>query len=951
MAEKYRGVLYTPNYGSNQRGVRATPRHAPVWTPNQQEQSRRARAELLRHLHERDDEKSIFGNRDLPAFKHKREIIDTVEHYKTMLLGGPTGSGKSTQVPQFLYEAGFDKTFVLVPRRIIADGLYDRIIDEMSEHIDADEARRAVGIAHGERGENVHDAKIVVMTPNTFTRMESELREHYGNDKVAIMSDEIHEANVYTEIATGIAAQAVDELDNWRLIAASATHNSPVLQRVFEKINGGEAPTISIEGRPFDVFLKELGEQTPMQAYAETGHEHQKAMIFTSGKKEIDHIIEETKQAMESYRKGSSDKVVFRKLHGELNSLQLRHINDEVPEGHRIVIVSSPAGMSGITIPGVTGVYMDGTINREQLDRNQARGLEREYTTQAEITQMMGRAGRDVPGGVAYLCKAVSIEEDVMRARGKEIEDEKMPYIAYGGREQFPEAEIYSSNISQSVLAVSALDREFAVINNYLPHQVKEVNIQLAKELLARLGALDDSYEITKIGRDMSLFPVRPEMSRALVETWGRGINTLQRSQEQLARMAIVVSAIEAGGIQEFGRDKGTHWKEFIRPSTRDDPIAQLDIVTEYFDAPQDEVGKIEFLNRYDLSYKRAEQIKKTTRKILTTLGMKLHDIDLPPSTHSEEDVLRRDLTVGMIEHLYVASDVQDKMNQSYRHIHDVNETTLRQLDSRSVKRHKLPTELVAGFGRYFYKGDVKHDVISPVIFVDQAAGVEIAKEMGLLAMKPVQTTVRNGVVKVLQQPMFGTLEAGKADFKDPETNFGKEAQQALADYVISQGSKSQGQRMLREVAETISELRNKIPARDFEAALKTDRLLTNERINDLITDLAAETRSADEIDHKLRTYVYEYNMTIDKYIDKEVVDLFMEISPDVVMVDDIAVTVLYERGVPYTTLRDVTDVQKQTLARRGITLPDGREVVCQIEGGDGKVRVSADELRIHTRT
>lgn len=948
MAEKNRDPTRFSKYGSNQRGVSAAPRHAPVWIAGQHERSRRDRDEILRFVKEQEEKKSIFGNRNLPAYKHKREITNAVERYKAILLGGPTGSGKSTQVPQFLYEAGFEKTYVLVPRRIIANGLFDRLIEEMSEHMGLDEAKKVIGIAHGERGENVQGANIVVMTPNTFTRMEAEIREEYCDKRVAIISDEIHEANVYTELATGIAAQAVDELDTWRLVAASATHNSPVLEKVFKKINGGEAPTISIEGRPFDVSMQECEYQTPMEAYVETGHAHGKSMIFTSGKKEIDHIISETKKAMETRQKGASEKIVFRKLHGELTPYQLFSINDPVPDGHRLVVVSTPAGMSGITIPGVTGVYMDGTINREKLDRNQARGLEREYTTQAEITQMMGRAGRDTTGGLAYLCKTVSIEEDLLRSRGKEVEDEKMPFRSLSERDAFPEAEIYSSNISQSVLAVSALDREYEIINNYLPNQVKEINIHLAKELLARLGALDHSYEITQVGRDMSLFPVRPEMSRSLIETWGRGINTQKRSQEQLARMAIIVSAIEAGGMQEYGRDVGTQWKDFIRRSTRDDPIAQLDIATEYLYTPQDEPGRIDFLAQHDLSYKRSEQTRKTTRKVLSVLGMKLRDLDLPISSHKEEDEIRRDLTVGMIENIYTPSSVKDRSKQQkYRHIHDASEETLRNLDSRSVVRHKEPDELVAGFGRYFYKGDTKHDVIGPVILVKPTVVAEVAEKMGLLTARSLKTSIHDGVVKVLQQPMFGTLEVGKTEYREPEMHFDKESRDTLASYVVSQGSSKQGQRMLREVAEAMGDLRNRTPASDFKKVVKSEQFITNEDINEMIFELAGTTRSAHEIDNKLRMYAYEHNVTLERYIDRELLDLLYEMSPTEIVIEDVHVEVLYEEGVPYTTLRGVNDEQKQILARSGITLPDGREVLCQVDGGQGKVRISAQSMRV----
>ena len=218
-------------HGNEQRGVMPVPRGPQQFDALRQ--SRIDRQKLLEAARRRltpeiqsSEEIGGLGNRDLPAWKHKPEIVSLVEQYKAIILGGPTGSGKSTQVPQYLMEAGY-RTYILVPRRIIADGLYERLVEELTPHLGEEAAQAAVGIAHGERSNHSEENRITVMTPNTFARMAADIEEQYGDEKVAIIPDEIHEANLYTEIATGIAAETVDKRDNWRLIAASATHNAP----------------------------------------------------------------------------------------------------------------------------------------------------------------------------------------------------------------------------------------------------------------------------------------------------------------------------------------------------------------------------------------------------------------------------------------------------------------------------------------------------------------------------------------------------------------------------------------------------------------------------------------------------------------------------------------------------------------------------------------------------
>lgn len=946
MAERRNGSfpIGKRKHGSSQRGVMASPRgprEIDYLAQSQKDKQKiRELARKRRQFVYESETEVGYGNKNLPAYKHKQEIIDLVDTYKAIILGGPTGSGKSTQVPQFLLEAGYEKIYMLVPRRIIADGLHERLIEELSEHLGAENARQIVGVAHGERSEFSDESKIVVMTPNTFTRMELDIRQAHADDRVAIISDEIHEANLYTEIATGIAAQAVHENESWRLIAASATHNTASLQKSFSELNAGFVPAVNIEGRPFEVQVKSAPDDSPMDAYIHEGKDHEKTMIFTSGKGEIDHIIDETIDALEQQERGSSGEVVFRKLHGELNDIEMSHINDPVAEGQRLVIVSSPAGMSGITIPGVTLVITDGTINRSELDDDGVSGLTRRYLSKAEILQQIGRAGRDVPGGIGILARPTSIREDMIRSRGQEIEIEQMPFLALESRDEFGPPEIYHSNLSQVVLLVADLNRRFGDINPFIPHQVTSTDIISAEESLSRLGALDATDQITELGRSMNQFPVRPELSRGMAE-----VVKQNRPVQQLARAAFIVAALESGGLQDFSDRDSREWKSLLRPETTDDFMAQLDIALTPM--PESPLEHVKFLEEHDLSYKRVQRTKKVTRKILRSCGLRLENIVVASPNAVEEDELRHDLVAGMIDLVYEKSRIINRQ-QHYQNIHGDSDSTQRFISGRSVV---LPSEhrYVAGLPRWYETalksgGRKRHNIVEQVVPVDAETISNYARQNELLTRGKIEAAFEGGRVVERYQPMFGSISAGKSEIGIIYDEIPEKSQNVLVDYVLN--NPGQAQQALREVAEEIEYYMARLPDGELDMYLQPDapELLTKKAIEVLIRHYARSTREAHRVDHELGRYVFSNNVSISRYFDDETRQKMQTLTPHEISVDNKVLAVGYINGQPYVNGAQVT--VRNALRGKQLYLPDGREILVQIsQPGVGKTRVSAHEL------
>ena len=951
MAERLNGK--TPftrrTHGSERRGVFPVPK---LGFATQLEQSKRDKARLMEMVKQRNEalvqtpEQSDLGNKELPAYKHKQEILTNIEAYKAVILGGETGSGKSTQLPQYLYEAGYDMTIMLVPRRVIADGLGERIREEMSEQIEDFNGDETIGIIHGERSERHENNKILVMTPNTFIKMEKDLRANMGDKKVAIIADEIHEANLFTEIATGVAAMSVRDLESWRLVAASATHNAATLQSSFQELNGGYVPSINIEGRPFSVELQEEPEYTPMEVYVRRAQEHEKTMIFTSGKREIDHIIEETIKELEADEAGSSDKVIFRKLHGELSEFELGHINDPIPEGYRLIIVSSPAGMSGITIPGVTLVITDGTINRQELDDDGVPGLARHYLSRAEITQQIGRAGRDVGGGIGIMAKPTTVTDDVLRSKGKVVDVPQMEYYSFDDKERLDHAppEIYSSNLARVVLSVAALDRHFGDINPYIPHPVKSSAIIAAEESLSRLGALDDEDKITSTGRAMDALPISPELSRGLYEM-RKGGRTLQ----QLARAAFTAAAIDAGGLQDFADPDLIEWKKLIRPTTADDFIAQLDMMIALEDHGKTDLPMYQFTEAYNLNPKRVERARKSARKILKEFKINPDNMIVTLPLPDEEQQLRNDFTAGMIDLVHEEAGRSFK-KVLYRNIHGNEDATQRLISGRSVS---IPQkgQLVAGSPRWYKKRNKsgeyqRFDVVELTLHVDPAVVGVHALANNLLVGKLVSPRIEGDRIVEREQMMFGTIPVG-----EPVTTVWRESTPESSRNLLVQRSletPGDAQLALRELADELEMYRERVPA-SVLSEYRSDNAppeLTKDAIRRLIEDYAHLTRSLSEIDHRLGQYIFSKNVTINRYYDDPSREYLQKLSPETIRIGGSEQRVLYENGQPYVTY---TSREQRARMRTPVYLQDGREVLLQVAiKGGGKRRISMGDSEIN---
>jgi ATP-dependent helicase HrpB len=427
----------------------------------------------------------------LPIYEIQREIISRLKSDRRLILSAPTGSGKSTQVPQMLLRHDFlrdGQVVILQPRRLATRLLAARVAHELGVKLGEE-------VGYQIRFENV-------TSPKTKIRFVTEgvlLRQMIEDPKLrgvsVLIFDEFHERHLYGDITL---AQALDLQEQHRadlsLVVMSATLNAGELESYLKP-----CATLSSEGRMFPVEIeyaaqpgyndkRPVWEQAAdaFSNYVSNGGEGD-VLVFMPGGFEISQTIETIRNVSES--KG----FILLPLHGELEP----KLQDAAVARYdrRKVVVATNVAETSLTIDGVRLVIDSGLARIARYDAN--RGINTlliEKISQSSADQRAGRAGRTAPG----VC---------MRLWSREEHSHRSP-------QELPE--IKRLDLAEVVLTLKAAGvddlRKFRWLEN-----PDEISLTHAEELLHDLGALDRENSITATGRKMLAFPLHPRYSRMLL--------------------------------------------------------------------------------------------------------------------------------------------------------------------------------------------------------------------------------------------------------------------------------------------------------------------------------------------------------------------------------------------------------------------------------------------------
>ena len=192
---------------------------------------------MLAFCKRKELEKNACKTREVK--EKKEEFLQLIAEHRAMVVVGPTGSGKSTQIPQFLFEAGYDVTLTQ-PRIMAANCVGERIEDELASVMGRLGASDAVGVHTSEKDTTGPETRVRIVTDGLKL---AQIMGAEGNiaDEVIVI-DEVHEWNANIELAVAAAKRLLQERPNLRVVLMSATVEAHKIANYFADVSGDLRP-------------------------------------------------------------------------------------------------------------------------------------------------------------------------------------------------------------------------------------------------------------------------------------------------------------------------------------------------------------------------------------------------------------------------------------------------------------------------------------------------------------------------------------------------------------------------------------------------------------------------------------------------------------------------------------------------------------------------------------
>ncbi|XP_067943312.1 uncharacterized protein [Watersipora subatra] len=441
----------------------------------------------------REHERFLAG---LPMYSYQNEIMKTISESQVSIVVGDTGSGKSTQVCQYLYEHGFandnHKIFCTQPRKVAAMSLAERVSTEMKTALG-----NLVGYQVGMKGKVSNETKIVFSTDHCL--LNECLKDRLFLQYSVLVIDEAHERSIFTDLLLGLIKKCLPQRPDLKVIITSATIDPAVFQKYFD-----DCPVVRVLGRMYHVDVSYSHGSLPCagvylqfvldcvkQLHAEKEPGNILAFLVTPfdcerGTDELADLV---------------GAVCF-PLHGQLSAEKYAEVMAPITDGRRKVVLATNCAESSITIPGIKYVVDCGLAKEKQFDpKVNVSKLVICRISKSSADQRKGRAGRVASGE----CIRLYSEHD------------------YQSMEEIAVPEILRVNLGQAVLSLIALGIKDPLSFDFVQIPDKQ-SLKSAHALLKSLGCLDIDGGLSDIGKKMVHLPVDPKFAKFILLCCDHGV-------------------------------------------------------------------------------------------------------------------------------------------------------------------------------------------------------------------------------------------------------------------------------------------------------------------------------------------------------------------------------------------------------------------------------------------
>ena len=433
--------------------------------------------------------------KSLPIYTFRDDLLKAISEYQVLIIVGETGSGKTTQIPQYLHEAGYTKDGMKVgctqPRRVAAMSVAARVADEMGVKVGNE-------VGYSIRFEDATSDKTILKYMTDGMLLREFLTEPDLGAYSALMIDEAHERTLHTDILFGLVKDIARFRPELKLLISSATMDAQKFAKYFD-----DAPIFNIPGRryPVDIHYTPQPEANYLAAAVTTIFQihitqpRGDILVFLTGQEEIEAAelnLQETARKLGSKVPEMIICPIYANLPSELQS----KIFEPTPPKARKVVLATNIAETSLTIDGIVYVIDPGFVKENVY--NARTGMESLVVTpcsRASANQRSGRAGRVAPGKCFRLYTKFAFHN--------ELDDSTMP-------------EIQRTNLNSVVLLLKSLGINDLMEFDFMDAPPAETLIRALENLYA-LGALNDKGALTKLGRQMAEFPTDPMLARSIL--------------------------------------------------------------------------------------------------------------------------------------------------------------------------------------------------------------------------------------------------------------------------------------------------------------------------------------------------------------------------------------------------------------------------------------------------